>query len=74
MKLDEIKSSRRLAAMKKASRIAKENGMADMSLEEINAEIAKARRKKMKYHAIYVFDIFWKLCYNSIEKPETKGR
>ena len=45
MKLDEIKPNRGLAAMKEASRIAKENGIADMSLEEINAEIAEARRQ-----------------------------
>ena len=33
-----------LSAMKKASRIAAENGIADMSLDEINAEIAEARK------------------------------
>ena len=32
-------------AMKAASRIAEENGIADMSLEEINAEIAEARKQ-----------------------------
>ena len=31
-------------AMKEASRIAEENGIADMSLDEINDEIAAARR------------------------------
>ena len=31
-------------AMKEASRIAEENGIADMSLDEINEEIAAARR------------------------------
>lgn len=45
MKLDEFKPSRGLTAMKEASRIAEENGIADMSLEEINAEIAEARRQ-----------------------------
>ena len=30
-------------AMKEASRIAAENGIADLSLDEINAEIQKAR-------------------------------
>ncbi len=33
-----------LAAMKLASRIAEENGIADMTLDEINAEIAEARK------------------------------
>lgn len=32
------------AAFERASRIAKENGIADMSLDEINAEIAEARK------------------------------
>ncbi len=36
--------NRALTAMKKASRIAEENGIADMSLSEINAEIAEARK------------------------------
>ncbi len=36
--------NRALAAMKKASRIAEENGIADMTLDEINAEIAEARK------------------------------
>jgi DNA-damage-inducible protein J len=31
--------------MKRASRIAEENGIADMSLDEINAEIAEARSR-----------------------------
>ena len=31
-------------AMKKASKIAKERGISDMTLDEINAEIAKARK------------------------------
>ncbi len=35
--------NRGLAAMKMASRIAEDNGIADMTLEEINAEIAAAR-------------------------------
>jgi DNA-damage-inducible protein J len=33
-----------IAALKRASRIAEENGIADMSLDEINAEIAETRR------------------------------
>ena len=32
-----------IAAMKRASQIAQENGISDMSLDEINAEIAAAR-------------------------------
>lgn len=36
--------NRALAAMKKASRIAEENGVAGMTLDEINAEIAEARK------------------------------
>lgn len=43
MKLDEASENRGLAAMKAASRIAAENGIADMTLDEINAEIAAAR-------------------------------
>lgn len=34
-----------LAAMKRASRLAEENGVADMTLAEINAEIAAAREE-----------------------------
>jgi DNA-damage-inducible protein J len=33
-----------LTALKRASRIAEEIGIADMSLDEINAEIAETRR------------------------------
>ncbi len=44
MKLDDITESRGMEAMKEASRIAKENGIADMTLDEINAEISAARR------------------------------
>jgi len=43
MKLETLSGNPGLEAMKKASRIAEENGIADMSLEEINAEIAAAR-------------------------------
>jgi len=42
-KLDEASENRGLTAMKAASRIAAENGIADMTLDEINAEIAAAR-------------------------------
>lgn len=37
--------NRGIAAMRRAQRIAEKNGIADMSLDDINAEIAKARRK-----------------------------
>lgn len=43
MKLDEVSENRGLEAMKAASRIAAEHGIADMTLDEINAEIAAAR-------------------------------
>ena len=33
-----------VSAMKRASRIAEENGISDMTLDEINAEIAEARK------------------------------
>ena len=35
-----------LTAMKAASRIAEQNGISDMTLDEINAEISEARKKK----------------------------
>jgi DNA-damage-inducible protein J len=43
MKLAKDTRGEALAAMKRASRIAENNGTADMSLDEINAEIAAAR-------------------------------
>lgn len=43
MKLEEKTENRGLEAMKQASRIAEENGIADMTLDEINAEISAAR-------------------------------
>ncbi|MCD8309420.1 MAG: type II toxin-antitoxin system RelB/DinJ family antitoxin [Clostridia bacterium] len=43
MKL-EGEESAAVSAMKKASRIAEENGISDMTLEEINAEIADSRK------------------------------
>lgn len=43
MKLEEVSENRGLSAMKAASRIAAENGIADMTLDEINAEISAAR-------------------------------
>lgn len=44
MTLEPAPESRGLAAMKAASRIAEENNISDMTLEEINAEIAAARQ------------------------------
>ena len=45
MKLTNATEPRGLAAMKEASRIAEENGISDMTLDEINAEIRAARDK-----------------------------
>lgn len=44
MKLEEKHENKGLTAMKEASRIAEEKGVADMTLEEINYEISEARR------------------------------
>jgi len=44
MKIDEAPENRGVSAMKRASRIAEENGISDMTLDEINAEIAAARK------------------------------
>lgn len=46
MKLDEAEQMPGIAAMREASRIAKEQGISDMSLEEINAEISMARKER----------------------------
>ena len=43
MKLEEVSENRGLSAMKAASRIAAENGISDMTLDEINAEISATR-------------------------------
>nr|AFN84586.1 addiction module antitoxin [uncultured bacterium scaffold00056] len=43
MRVDDISDNRGVKAMKAASRIAAENGIADMTLDEINAEISAAR-------------------------------
>ena len=45
MKLEDRTENRGIQAMMRASRIAEEQGIADMTLEEINAEIAKARER-----------------------------
>lgn len=44
MKLDGEPENRGLAAMKAASRIARDNGISEMTLDEINAEISAARQ------------------------------
>ena len=44
MNLNDISENKAIRAMKAASRIAEENGIADMTLDEINAEIADARK------------------------------
>ena len=41
---DNKNDSPAIAAMKKAGQIARENGISEMSLDEINAEIAEARK------------------------------
>lgn len=43
MKLESASENRGLNAMKAASRIASENGISEMSLDEINAEISAVR-------------------------------
>lgn len=45
MKLDDLQDNKAVRAMKSASRIAEENGVSDMTLDEINAEIAEARKQ-----------------------------
>ena len=45
MNVNDLPKNRGLEAMKEASRIAGENGIADMSLDEINAEINDARKQ-----------------------------
>lgn len=44
MNLNDLAENKAISAMKSASRIAEENGLSDMSLEEINAEIAETRK------------------------------
>lgn len=44
MKVDDISENKGINAMKAASRIAIENGINDMTLDEINAEISEARK------------------------------
>lgn len=44
MNLNDLSENKAVKAMKVASRIAAENGLSDMTLDEINAEIAEARK------------------------------
>lgn len=44
MNLNDIPKNKAIAAMKNASKIAMENGISDMALDEINAEINEARK------------------------------
>ena len=44
MKLEDTSANKAVEAMKTASRIAEEAGISDMTLEDINAEIAQARK------------------------------
>lgn len=44
MNLNDLSENKAVKAMKDASRIASENGISEMTLDEINAEIAKARK------------------------------
>ncbi len=47
MKLDDNSDFRALEAMRAASRIAEENGISNMTLDEINAEIAEVRKRAL---------------------------
>lgn len=44
MKIDSLETNAGYHAMKEASRIAQEYGVANMTLDEINAEISEARK------------------------------
>ncbi len=46
MKLNDSSENPGITAMRRASAIASEKGIADMSLDEINAEIAAARKAR----------------------------
>lgn len=46
MKLEDGSENNAFKAMKTASQIAKENGISDMTLDEINAEISAARKQE----------------------------
>lgn len=47
MKLETTEENEAVAALRRASRIAEEYGIADMSLDEINDEIAAARGQEL---------------------------
>ena len=44
MRIEKTPENKGVSAMKRASRIAEENGISDMTIDEINAEIADARK------------------------------
>ena len=44
MKVDGISQNKGIRAMREMSKTAAENGLSDMTLDEINAEIAEARK------------------------------
>ena len=44
MRIENTPENKGVSALKRASRIAEENGISDMTLDEINAEIADARK------------------------------
>ena len=54
MKIENEPVNKGFEALKAASKIAEENGFSEMTLEEINAEIAEARKQGvwMKYYAV----------------------
>ena len=45
MNVDDIPRNKGMEAIKEASRIANENGISDMTLDEINAEIDAVRKQ-----------------------------
>ena len=44
MNVNDLSENKAIKAMKAASKIAEENGLSEMTLDEINAEIANARK------------------------------
>ncbi len=48
MKLDDSEPTAGIAAMREASRIAEEQGISDMKLDDINAEIRLAREQRKR--------------------------
>lgn len=45
MKIEDVQGNKGISAMKRASKIAEEYGISDMSLDEINKEIREVRNK-----------------------------